>query len=113
AQLDRQRFWGMTLDGATLLTAFNRGGPEAYWRERLAQMGRHQDAPAFVNAAFATAWCHLEDYDQALNYVERMVDAHVGGAVFIGVDRTLAKMRGIPRYDAVLRRVGSPLAQKA
>jgi hypothetical protein len=39
-----------------------------------------------------------------------MVDAHAGGAVFIGVDPTLRRLRGHERYEALLTRVGSPTA---
>ena len=111
--LNQHRFWGFSLDGRALVAALHRGGTEAYWHERIAQMERHGDMPAFVNAAFATAWCHLGVYDKALVYIERMVEAHVGGTVFIGVDGILSKMRGIPRFDEILRRIGAPQPQKA
>jgi len=39
-----------------------------------------------------------------------MVEAHVGGSVFIAVDPTLRLLRGNERFEAVLRRVGTPMA---
>jgi hypothetical protein len=47
-----------------------------------------------------------------VDHLEQMADARVGGAVFIGVDPALRRLRGHPRYEAVLRRVGSPMAAR-
>jgi hypothetical protein len=35
-----------------------------------------------------------------------MADEHTGGCVFLGVDPSLSALRGNPRYEAVLSRVG-------
>ena len=43
---------------------------------------------------------------EALDHVERMADEHIGGCVFLGVDPNLSSLRGHPRYEAVLSRVG-------
>ena len=40
-----------------------------------------------------------------------MVDNRVGRSVFLGIDASLGPLRGNPRYDALIRRVGSPLPQ--
>jgi hypothetical protein len=40
-----------------------------------------------------------------------MVEHHVGGCVFIAIDPTLSRMRGLRRYDDVVSRVGAPLPQ--
>ena len=92
AQLaSEQRCWGLTLDGAKLRDAFHAGGAQGYWRSRLEMM---QEALAGVTVPavnFALAITHLQlgEIDPALDALDGMVDAHVGGAVFIGVDPTL------------------------
>ena len=104
--------YGLHLDGSQLLAAYRGGGPEAYWRARLVQM-RALNPPVFANFAFALAHVQLGEYDRALDYLEEMADAHIGGCVFIGVEQVLIRMRGLPRYDALLKRIGAPLPQTA
>jgi serine/threonine-protein kinase len=106
-----QRCWGLTLDGQALLDAYRAGGQEAYWRTRVELMSAvSRPFPSAVHYAFAIGHVVLGQIDTALEYLEQMVDAHVGGAVFIGVDPTLRELRGNERYEAILRRVGSPMA---
>ena len=105
-----QRCWGMRLDGKQLLEAFRAGGREAYWRKRLELMRATGDTRPAVQFSFAVAHVHLGETDKALDHLERMVDAHAGGCVFIGVDPTLIALRGNPRYEATLNRVGMPRA---
>jgi len=107
--IGEQMCWGMRLDGPGLLEAYQRGGADEYWRTRLAQMTAANPGPA---VSFGFAICHLKlgEIDRALGYLEKMVDAHVGGVVFIGVDPTLRQLRGNERYEALLTRVGSPTA---
>jgi serine/threonine protein kinase len=107
--IGEQRCWGMRLDGAALLDAYHRGGADEYWRTRLAQMSATGPS-ASVHFGFAICHLQLGQIEAALDHLEKMVDAHVGGAVFIGVDPTIRQLRGNPRYDALLRRVGSPMA---
>ena len=110
-----QRCWGLPLDGARLLDAFRAGGAQAYWRCRLELMREALTgvtAPA-VNFGLAITHLQLGEIDPAIDALEAMVDAHAGGAVFIGVDPTIRTLRGNPRYDAILRRVGSPMASAA
>jgi serine/threonine protein kinase len=110
-----QRCWGLTLDGTTLRDAFRASGAEGYWRARLALMREALTgvtAPA-VNFGLAITHLHLGETDPAIDALEAMVEAHVGGSVFIGVDPTLRTLRGNPRYDEIVRRVGSPVASAA
>ena len=107
--IGEQRCWGMHLDGAALLDACRRGGADEYWRSRLTQMTAANPSPA-VHFGFAICYVELGQTDAAVDHLEKMVDAHVGGSVFIGVDPTLRQLRGNPRYDALLKRVGSPMA---
>jgi serine/threonine protein kinase len=111
AIMSRQRCWALTVDGAAVLEAYRRGGPDAYWRERLAQMERNTSAPPPTSYAFAICHAALGNVDTAIDFLERMVEHHVGGCVFIAIDPTLSRMRGLRRYDDVVSRVGAPLPQ--
>ena len=109
--MTEQRFWSLPLDGQRLAAAYRAGGADAYWRMRNEIMHAAADPlPAPLYFALAVAHLHLGETDAALVHLEAMVESHVGGAVFIGVDPVLRSLRGNDRYEAVLRRVGSPMA---
>jgi TolB-like protein len=108
--MNEQHCWGMPIDGGQLLAALREGGADAYWRKRLELMNGCGDPRVAVLFSFAIAHVHLGEAERAIDYLERMVDTHAGGAVFLGVDPTLVKLRGNPRYEAILTRVGTPRA---
>jgi TolB-like protein len=110
-----QRCWGLPLDGARLLEGFRSGGAQGYWRERLAMMRQAIDDQAPPAARYGLSICHVQlgEHELALDVLDTMVDGHVGSSVFIGVEPTLRRLRGNPRYEAILRRVGSPTASAA
>jgi serine/threonine protein kinase len=106
-----QRCWGVQLDGDRLLAAYRQGGREAYWRMRLEQMRAAQGPlPPAIYFGFAIIHHQLGEIDKAIDCLEKMVDGHVGACVFIGIDPQLASLRGNERFEAVLTRVGSPMA---
>ena len=107
--IGEQPCYGMRLDAAALLEAYQKGGSDEYWRTRLAQMTAANPSPA-VHFGFAICHLKLGETDRALDHLEKMVEAHVGGVVFIGIDPTLRQLRGNQRYEAILKRVGSPMA---
>ena len=108
AIMSQQRSWGVTLDGRQLLEAYRTGGRDAYYRKRIELMeGAALRPPLYFG--YAIAHVILGEHDKAIDYLERMVDAHVGGVVFIAADRTLAGLSGHPRYDALVRRAGLPM----
>jgi serine/threonine-protein kinase len=111
ARMREQRCWGQTMDADAVLDAYRRRGREGYYRERLSQMTRNPPARPTMGYALAGVHIELGEYDAALDCVEQMIDHHVGGCVFIGVDPLLASLRGMPRYDALIRRVGIPQPQ--
>jgi TolB-like protein len=107
--ISQQPCFGLRLDGQQLLAALAEGGPRAYWQKRLELMDR---AGAGPHLYFAYAIVHrlLGNDETAIDYLERMLDAHVGGVVFIGVDRILAGLKGNARYEALIQRAGLPTA---
>ena len=107
-----QPCWGMPIDGTQLAEAYRTGGRQAYLEKRVELLERVGAGPAFH---FACAVGHrlLGQDDKALDHLEAMVDAHLGGVVFIGIDPVLCTMRGNARYDALLKRAGLPTASGA
>ena len=63
-------------------------------------------APPIIHFARAVVHSHLGQVEEALHDVERMADEHSAGCVFLGVDPSLSSLRGQPRYEAVITRVG-------
>ena len=113
--ISHQRYWGVTFDGRTLLEAFRQGGPQGYWGKRLEMMETVTTAaPApMINFAFAIVLHNVGRIDEAIDHVERMVELHIGGCVFLGVDPGLRSLHGRPRFEAALKRIGVPLRQTA
>jgi tetratricopeptide (TPR) repeat protein len=109
--MTRQRCWGLDIDGRLLLRVYRESGAEAYWRARLAEMEKNANLPAVVSFAFGIVHCNLGQYDQAIDHLEQLVDARSGRAIFIGADHALARLRGMPRYEALLTRIGIPRQQ--
>lgn len=108
AVIAQQRCWGFTLDAPALIAAHGRGGAEGYWQERLAQMRRTPSLPPTMSYVLAVVYCRLGEWDMALDHLERMVDNRVGRSVFIGVDASFKCLRGLPRFEALVSRVGAP-----
>ena len=106
AIIAQQPCWGVPMDGQALAEAFRTGGAKAYWRKRLELMPDPATMPPLAHYALAIVHRYLEDTDQALYHVECMVEAHLGACVFLGVDSNLAVLRGHPRYQAALTRIG-------
>jgi eukaryotic-like serine/threonine-protein kinase len=113
--ISQQRCWGVTFDGAALLEAFRRGGPEGYWRKRLEFMeSAAVVTPArTIDFAYAIVLHNVGRLDQTLDRIDRLIDLHVGACVFLGVDPALRSLRGNPRFEAALKRVGVPLRRTA
>ncbi len=56
----------------------------------------------------ATVQLGLGDKDAAFALLERAVDTHAGGLVFLAVDPRYDPVRQDPRFQRVLRRIGFP-----
>ena len=110
-----QRVWGFRLDGAQLLQAFEREGPDGYWRARLAAMeaALPPGGSPSHHFALAIACLHLRRTDDAIDHLETMVEGRAGNAVFVAVDPVLRRLRGHDRFDRLIGRIGSPAATTA
>lgn len=116
ALMARQPCWGIPLDGQALLEAYRQAGARGYWLKRLELVDRAAAASAstpLVEFAYAITLSRLDRFDEAIDHVDRMVDRHTGGSVFLGVDPFLKSLHGHPRFEAALKRVGVPLRQRA
>ena len=111
ALIKQQPCWGLALDGGSLLRAFERGGREKYLRERVAQMEIAPTPPPAASFAFAICYAHLGENDKALEHLDRMVTHRAGGSIFLAIDPSLAPLHGLPRYEAIIKRVGAPQPQ--
>jgi serine/threonine protein kinase/Flp pilus assembly protein TadD len=109
--MSEQRCWGLTMDGARLLDAYRSGGAQEYWAERLRMMNAGVSlAPSAVQFAYALVHLQVGQVADALDCLERMIENHVGGCVFIACDPCLRTLRGHERYELIVRRVGTPMA---
>jgi thioredoxin-like negative regulator of GroEL len=109
-----QRCYGIQFDGDAMIAALRSGGERAYWRTRLEQLAQPAStATHAVHLASAIAHVHLGEADAALDHLEAMVDNHLAGAVFVAVNPCLVSLRGHPRYEAVVKKLGVPLRRGA
>ena len=104
----RQPCWNLTFDADAMRKALTSGGAAAMYREQLDQMYRMPGLPPSLGFLFAIIHTKLGEIDRALDHLERMVDTHSGGVVFLGFDPCLSRLRGNPRYDALVARTGIP-----
>jgi serine/threonine protein kinase len=113
--ISEQRCWGLSFDGKALLDAYRQGGARAYWLKRVELMetaAATMPTPG-IDFSYAIVLQQVGRFEEALDHVERMIDLHIGGCVFLGVDPALKGLCGHPRYEAALKRVGVPLRRTA
>jgi serine/threonine-protein kinase len=111
--MKRQRCFGLQFDGAALLATLRTNGPRAYWEARLDAMNAAASPPPAIHFGRAIVYHYLGDLARELESIEAMIEHHVGGSVFIGVDPTLRLLAGHPRYEDMLKRVGVVLPHTA
>jgi eukaryotic-like serine/threonine-protein kinase len=106
-----QPIYGVRADGAALLDAYHSGGADAYFRKRIGFLDASlSDAPPSIHYGHAVLYTRLGDTERAIDHLEQLVDAHSSNAVFIACDPSLQALRGEPRFQRVLTRLGAPTA---
>ena len=103
--------------GQRLHRALEADGPAGYWRERLALLvdadARLEHVPGARRCpayAYAIVLGKIGDLDAACAALERAVAERAGQAVFMQAEPGFNTLRGDPRFDALIRRMGYPAA---
>jgi serine/threonine protein kinase/Flp pilus assembly protein TadD len=100
--------FGVPLDGAALLRAWQEGGATRYWTERLAALDRAPVPRSLIHYNYGVVLAQLGRLDEAMQHLETLADLHHGGPVFFGVDPALRPLAGQARFEALLNRIGAP-----
>jgi serine/threonine protein kinase/Tfp pilus assembly protein PilF len=101
------QFWGVALPGADVLPGvLARDGVTALYRKQLELMEAAGGDAAYPCLSMAVVHAWTGNRDAALTRLERIVDERQGHAVFFFVEPGLDSLRGEPRFDALLRRLG-------
>jgi serine/threonine protein kinase len=106
----RQPLFGVPADADALLAAYRKDGARGYWQARLDQMNATSRPLRNLDFAYAVAYAQLGRIDDALDSLERVMKGSTGVAVFAPADPCLKELRGNPRYDAIVERLGMPAA---
>jgi len=94
-------------DGATLASALARAGRAAEARERLREFeGRARTGADFV--ALASTYVSLGEHQRAIDALERAFAAKAVWLPLINVNPSFDDLRGDPRFQDLLRRIGIP-----
>jgi len=99
---------GSPLCRASLAYAYAVTGKKAEARrilDELAQLSKRRYVPALYPAAI---YAGLGETDRALDWLEKASEERSDHFIFIGLEPTFDSLRAQPRFQALLRRVGSP-----
>ena len=85
-------------------------GPRAYWRKELADSKKVGPGKTYANTAYQTAAlaAHLGEKDEAFQFLERAFAERSFWMPFLNVDPLFDNLRGDPRFQNLLERVGFP-----
>jgi serine/threonine protein kinase/tetratricopeptide (TPR) repeat protein len=92
---------------AVMRRAYAASGKAGYWRATLDyQLAAKTGAP-MSETALAMLYAQLGDHDHAMEFLERAYAKRSGDMLYLGVEPYLDPLRGDPRFQALLRRIGT------
>ena len=91
---------------ATLGFVLGRAGRTAEAKQILAELEEHATREYVSPVSFATVYLGLGDIERALDWTERACDDRRGWLVYVAVNPLMEPMRGHPRFEALVRRMG-------
>jgi tetratricopeptide (TPR) repeat protein len=93
-------------DADALQTGLDTGGREGYLRAYLTALER-AEAGALPTPLLAASVCaKLGESDAAITHLERAFDMRLPMLAFLGIDMQFVTLRGDPRFDSLLERIG-------
>jgi len=101
-----------TYSRATLAYVLGRTGQEAEARSILAELEATAATEYVSPVAFATIFIGLGDYDRALDWAEKAVDARRGWVAYLNVNPILDPMRRHPKFEMLVKRMQLPAPQR-
>jgi serine/threonine protein kinase/tetratricopeptide (TPR) repeat protein len=93
-------------DADSLDEAYREGGWPGYWQRYRGLMVPACSACPTGTLGAAIASLRVGDVEAALDHLERAVEERLPMLVFVGVDLKFVVLRGHPRFQAILRRIG-------
>ena len=94
-------------DADAMFEAFGADGWPGYWRRYLDVLSANRDRACEGTRVFsASIHALLGDVDAALDDLEQAYEAHAPGLSFAKIDLHLAALRGHPRFEALLSKIG-------
>jgi serine/threonine protein kinase len=102
-----QCFFGVHVEGSeTLPDISGPGGVQAYYERFLVLIEQQGGDAKFQPISLMMAHFRAGHLDEAIRRFERMIDTHEGHCVFAWSDPTFDVLRGDPRFDALVQRLG-------
>jgi TolB-like protein/DNA-binding winged helix-turn-helix (wHTH) protein len=106
---------GLRLDGdekraAEVRSAFANGGYQGAQEWWIAQLKQAAKTGYVSPLDFAFAYARLGQDNEAFRWLEKAYDDHVPKLVFLQENSDLNPLRGDPRYEALIKRIGLPEA---
>jgi serine/threonine-protein kinase len=95
-----------TYTKSTLGYALARGGKGDEARRILAELESHASSGYVSPVAFATILLGLGEIDRAFDWTERAYDDRRGWVAYLNVNPVMDDMRGHPRFEGLVRRMG-------
>jgi len=85
-----------------------RTGQEAEARSILAELEATAAKEYVSPVAFATIFIGLGDYDRALDWTEKALDARRGWVAYLNVNPIVDPLRGHPKFEMLVKRMQLP-----
>ena len=104
------RFDGSEKLAADVRAAFTRAGNRGVQEWRLADLKQKASKDYVSPLEFAFAYARLGQDDEAFRWLDKAYDDHVPGLIWLQQNSELNRLRGDPRYRALIRRIGLPEA---
>jgi TolB-like protein/DNA-binding winged helix-turn-helix (wHTH) protein/cytochrome c-type biogenesis protein CcmH/NrfG len=97
---------GMKTEGISAMREeYRRGGRRAALRKALELLHPETSGP-IGSSASALTWAEIGDREQTLVWLEKAFESHTRDLVYVNVEPAYDFLRGDPRFDAIVKRIG-------